>query len=216
MWRTTCCWPFMVQHLEKRPRRPLAHSGAQNVADAAAGTDGRAAYERLLRRICLTVMGVIGCCCSTRRDHRSSTLNGCRADPRKPAGHCSTSIQSTRPDHAGRPAFGHIRWPKTEAFVSAGGSQSDGVRADYRLLIARVTPVRPVKVPRTRWELGVRPSCLSALFWADFFTAADPRGGNVDTRSTRECNRTRWDAMQTGCGGPAERALSLPWSVRQD
>lgn len=37
---------------------------------------------------------------------------------------------------------------------------------------------------------------------ADFFTARDPRGGNVDTTIVPRVQQAAWDALQKGCNGP--------------
>lgn len=37
---------------------------------------------------------------------------------------------------------------------------------------------------------------------ADFFTARDPRGGNVDTTIVPRVQKAAWDALQSGCNGP--------------
>ncbi|MCV7084072.1 D,D-transpeptidase PbpA, partial [Mycolicibacterium insubricum] len=41
----------------------------------------------------------------------------------------------------------------------------------------------------------------------DFFTARDPRGGNVDTTIVPEVQQAAWQAMQQGCNGPCKGAV---------
>ena len=42
---------------------------------------------------------------------------------------------------------------------------------------------------------------------ADFFTARDPRGGNVATTINPQVQQAAWDAMQQGCNGPCKGAV---------
>lgn len=42
---------------------------------------------------------------------------------------------------------------------------------------------------------------------ADFFTARDPRGGNVDTTIQPRVQQAGWDGLQRGCDGPCKGAV---------
>jgi penicillin-binding protein A len=108
--------------------------------------------------------------------------------------------------------------------ISAGGQlMAYSVATDGRFRYLRVYPNPLVYAPVTgfysrtysssgleRAEDAVLNGSDERLFGrrlADFFTARDPRGGNVDTTLIPRVQQAAWDSMQSGCSGPCKGAV---------
>jgi peptidoglycan glycosyltransferase len=158
-----------------------------------------------LRRISVTVMALIVLLLVNATFTQVFTADGLRTDPRN---------QRVLLDE----------YSRQRGQITAGGQLlAYSVATDSRYRFLRVYPNPPAYAPITgfyslrysstgleRAEDTVLNGSDSRLFGrrlADFFTARDPRGGNVDTTINSRVQQVGWDAMQQGCNGPCKGAV---------
>jgi penicillin-binding protein A len=158
-----------------------------------------------LRRIATTVMVLIVLLLFNATLTQVFRADGLRADPRN---------QRVLLDE----------YSRQRGQISAGGQlMANSVATDGRFRYLRVYPDPLVYAAVTgfysrtysssgleRAEDTVLNGSDERLFGrrlADFFTARDPRGGNVDTTLVPRVQQAAWDAMQAGCNGPCKGAV---------
>ncbi len=158
-----------------------------------------------LRRISVTVMALIVLLLLNATLTQVFTADGLRTDPRN---------QRVLLDEYSR---------QRGQITASGQLLAYSVATDSRFRFLRVYPNPPVYAPITgfyslrysstgleRAEDPVLNGSDQRLFGrrlADFFTARDPRGGNVDTTINPRVQQAAWDAMQQDCGGPCKGAV---------
>jgi peptidoglycan glycosyltransferase len=158
-----------------------------------------------LRRISVTVMGLIVLLLLNATLTQVFTADGLRADPRN---------QRVLLDE----------YSRQRGQITAGGQLlAYSVATDDRFRFQRVYPNPAMYAPITgfyslrysstgleRAEDPLLNGSDQRLFGrrlADFFTGRDPRGGNVDTTISPRVQQAGWDAMQQGCNGPCKGAI---------
>ena len=158
-----------------------------------------------LRRISVVVMALIVLLLLNATMTQVFTADGLRADPRN---------QRVLLDE----------YSRQRGQITAGGQlMAYSVATDSRFRFLRVYPNPAVYAPLTgfyslrysstgleRAEDQLLNGSDERLFGrrlADFFTARDPRGGNVDTTINPRVQQAAWDAMQQGCNGPCKGAV---------
>jgi peptidoglycan glycosyltransferase len=158
-----------------------------------------------LRRISVTVMALIVLLLVNATFTQVFTADGLRTDPRN---------QRVLLDE----------YSRQRGQITAGGQLlAYSVATDSRYRFLRVYPNPAAYAPITgfyslrysstgleRAEDPVLNGSDPRLFGrrlADFFTARDPRGGNIDTTINPRMQQVAWDAMQQGCNGPCKGAV---------
>jgi peptidoglycan glycosyltransferase len=158
-----------------------------------------------LRRISVTIMGLIVLLLVNATITQVFRADGLRADPRN---------QRVLLDE----------YSRQRGQITAGGqllAYSVSTSGHYRFL--RVYPNPLVYAPITgfyslrysstgleRAEDSILNGSDPRLFGRrlqDFFTGRDPRGGNVDTTIVPRVQQAAWDAMQQGCNGPCKGSV---------
>jgi penicillin-binding protein A len=152
-----------------------------------------------LRRISMTIMGLIVLLLVNATVTQVFRAEGLRADPRN---------QRVLLDE----------YSRQRGQISAGGQlMAYSLATDGRFRFLRTYPDPFVYAPVTgfyslsyssagleRAEDPILNGSDPRLFGrrlADFFTGRDPRGGNVDTTVVPRVQQAGWDAMQRGCNG---------------
>lgn len=152
-----------------------------------------------LRRIAVTIMGLIVLLLANATLTQVFTADGLRADPRN---------QRVLLDE----------YSRQRGQISAGGQLlAYSVSTDGRFRFLRTYPNPMAYAPVTgfyslsysstgleRAEDTILNGSDQRLFGrrlADFFTGRDPRGGNVATTINPQVQQAAWDAMEDGCNG---------------
>lgn len=158
-----------------------------------------------VRRVALMIMGMIVLLLLNATFTQVFNADGLRADPRN---------QRVLLDE----------YSRQRGQITAGGqlmAYSESTDNRYRFLRSYPNPL--VYAPVTgfyslsysstgleRAEDAILNGSDQRLFGqrlVDFFTARDPRGGNVDTTIVPEVQQAAWQAMQQGCNGPCKGAV---------
>ncbi|BBZ65095.1 penicillin-binding protein A [Mycolicibacterium insubricum] len=158
-----------------------------------------------VRRVALMIMGLIVLLLLNATFTQVFNADGLRADPRN---------QRVLLDE----------YSRQRGQITAGGqlmAYSESTDNRYRFLRSYPNPL--VYAPVTgfyslsysstgleRAEDAILNGSDQRLFGqrlVDFFTARDPRGGNVDTTIVPEVQQAAWQAMQQGCNGPCKGAV---------
>ena len=158
-----------------------------------------------LRRISVMIMGLVVLLLANATLTQVFTADSLRSDPRN---------QRVLLDE----------YSRQRGQISAGGqllAYSESTQGRFRFL--RVYPNPLAYAPVTgfyslsysstgleRAEDTILNGSDSRLFGrrlADFFTARDPRGGNVATTINPPVQQAAWDALRSGCDGPCDGAV---------
>ena len=158
-----------------------------------------------LRRIAVTIMGLIVLLLLNATLTQVFTAGGLRSDPRN---------QRVLLDE----------YSRQRGQISAGGQLlAYSVSTNGRFRFLRVYPNPFAYAPVTGFYslrysssgleraedtiLNGSDERLFARRLADFFTGRDPRGGNVATTINPQVQQAAWDAMEKGCDGPCKGAV---------
>ncbi len=158
-----------------------------------------------LRRIAVTIMGLIVLLLLNATLTQVFTAGGLRSDPRN---------QRVLLDE----------YSRQRGQISAGGQLlAYSVSTNGRFRFLRVYPNPFAYAPVTGFYsllysstgleraedtiLNGSDERLFARRLADFFTGRDPRGGNVATTINPQVQQAAWDAMEKGCDGPCMGAV---------
>lgn len=158
-----------------------------------------------LRRVALMIMAMVVLLLLNATFTQVFTADGLRADPRN---------QRVLLDEYSRQRGQITAGGQLMAFSESTDNRYRFLRTYPNALVyAPITGFYSLKYSSTgleRAEDSVLNGSDQRLFGqrlVDFFTARDPRGGNVDTTIEPTVQQAAWQAMQTGCNGPCKGAV---------